>query len=213
MYIPASFHEERSEQLHALMRAHPLGTLITHGASGLLASPLPFLLDDANGEHGVLRAHMARANPHWKSLAGDTECLVIFAGTDGYVSPDWYPSKAATHKVVPTWNYAAVHVCGMLRVIDDLAWLTRQIADLTAVHEAIRPLPWQPSDAPEDFIAAQMKAVIGLEIVITRIDGKWKMSQNKEPADRDGVTRGMRDTADPHGNPAVADQIERCCMK
>ena len=164
MYIPASFREARSEELHALMRAHPLGTLVTHGADGLTASPLPFLFDAANGAQGVLRAHMARANPHWKSLTGGTECLVIFAGPDGYVSPDWYPSKAATHKVVPTWNYAAVHVRGTLRVVDDMAWIACQIADLTAAHEALRPLPWQPSDAPEDFIETQMKAVIGLDL-------------------------------------------------
>jgi transcriptional regulator len=210
MYIPASFHEERSEALYALMRAHPLGTLITHGASGLLASPLPFLLDAASGKKGVLSAHMARANPHWKSLAGETECLVVFSGPDAYVTPDWYPGKAATHRVVPTWNYAAVHVCGTLRVIDEPAWLARQITDLTAAHEALRPAPWQPADAPEDFIAAQMKAVVGLEVAITAIEGKWKMSQNKEPADLHGVMRGMRDASDPHHNPAVADQIERC---
>lgn len=208
MYIPASFREEDAETLRALIRAHPLGTLVTHGDGGLQASPLPFLLD-AN----KLRAHMARANPHWKLLAANAECLVIFQGPDAYVTPDWYPSKAVTHKVVPTWNYAAVHVRGTIRVVDDPDWLAQQIADLTATHEAARPAPWRPADAPEDFIAAQMRAVVGLEIVITQIDGKWKMSQNKDAVDRDGVIRGMRDTTDPHHNLAVAGLVERGSRK
>jgi len=208
MYIPASFREDDAEALRALICAHPLGTLVTHGDDGLQASPLPFLL-----EANTLRAHMARANPHWKTLAENTECLVIFTGPDAYVTPDWYPSKAVTHKVVPTWNYAAVHVRGRLRVVDEPGWLAQQIADLTATHEAVRPAPWRPADAPADFIAAQMQAVIGLEIVITQIEGKWKMSQNKDAADRDGVIHGLRDTADPHRNPAVADQVERCSRK
>lgn len=203
MYQPASFREERCEELHGLIRAHPLGTLVTHGAAGLQASPLPFLLDG-----GILRAHMARANPHWQALAGAGECLVIFMGPDAYVTPDWYPSKAATHKVVPTWNYAAVHVRGTIRVIDEPGWLARQLADLTAAHEAPRPEPWSPADAPADFIAAQMKAVIGLEIAITAIEGKWKMSQNRDDDDRRGVIAGMSDPQDPHSNPAVAALVE-----
>jgi transcriptional regulator len=207
MYIPASFREEDIETLHALVRTHPLGTLVTHGDVGLQASPLPFLL----GEN-TLRAHMARANPHWKTLATNTECLVIFTGPDAYVTPDWYPSKAVTHKVVPTWNYAAVHVRGMLRVVDEPGWLAQQIADLTATHEAVRPSPWRPADAPVDFIAAQMQAVIGLEIVITQIEGKWKMSQNREAADREGVVRGMRNPADPHHDSTVAELVE-CCSR
>ena len=201
MYIPASFREDRPEELHALIRAHPLGTLVTQGGDGLQASPLPFLLDNT-----TLRAHMARANSHWKALDG-CDCLVIFMGPDAYVTPDWYPSKAATHKVVPTWNYAAVHVRGTLRVVDEPGWLAQQIADLTAAHEAIRPAPWSPADAPADFIATQMKAVVGLEIAITAIEGKWKMSQNREAADREGVIRGMGDPADPHHDPAVARHI------
>ncbi len=208
MYIPASFREEDAEALRALICAHPLGTLVTHGNGGLQASPLPFLL-----EANTLRAHMARANPHWKTLAANTECLVIITGPDAYVTPDWYPSKAVTHKVVPTWNYAAAHVRGRLRVVDEPGWLAQQIADLTAAHEAVRPAPWRPADAPADFIAAQMQAVIGLEIAITQIEGKWKMSQNREAADREGVVRGMRDAADPHRNLAVADQVERCSRK
>jgi transcriptional regulator len=204
MYIPASFREERREELHGLIAAHPLGTLVTHGADGLQASPLPFLHDLAADGQGTLRAHMARANPHWQTLAEADQCLVIFQGPGAYVTPDWYPSKAATHQVVPTWNYAAVHVRGTIRVVDDPGWLVQQIDDLTAAHEALRPVPWSPADAPADFIAAQMQAVIGLEIAITAIDGKWKMSQNRGADDRRGVVTGMSDPQDPHCNPAVA---------
>lgn len=210
MYIPASFRESRIAMLHELMRRHPLGLLVTHGASGLQASPVPFLLDPDDGEFGVLRAHMAKANPHWRDLAGLAECLVTFQGPEGYVTPSWYPGKAETHRVVPTWNYAIVQARGRPTVVDDAAWLRRQLNDLTAGQERRRPQPWSVSDAPADYIAAQMKAIIGIEIPIERIEGKWKMSQNKEAPERTGVIDGMRSTADPHRNPAVADGVERC---
>jgi transcriptional regulator len=209
MYIPASFKESRIERLHDLIEKHPLGLLITHGDNGLEASPLPFLLYADEGKHGVLRAHLARANPHWKLLAGQSECLVVFRGADGYVTPSWYPSKAETHKVVPTWNYAMVQVWGISSVTEDAAWLRRQLDDLTMFHEKSRPQPWSVSDAPTDYIAGQMKAIIGIEIPIGRIEGKWKMSQNKDGADREGVIKGMRSAADPHQNAAVADLVGR----
>jgi transcriptional regulator len=208
MYIPASFCEERLEVMHDLIQTHPLGTLVTCGPSGLQASPVPFLLEAAAGEKGTLQTHMARANPHWKDLVVATECLVIFQGADSYVTPSWYPSKAATHKVVPTWNYVAVHVRGKPVVMDDADWLERQLISLTAKHEGRRPMPWALTDAPEDFIATQKKAIIGIEIAITQIEGKWKMSQNKDAADRRGVIQGMRDADDPHRNLAVADLVE-----
>ena len=207
MYLPASFREERPETLYGLIRAHPLGTMVSQSAEGLQASPLPFLLDVQRGQLGTLLAHMARANPHWKSLAQAGECLVIFQGPDAYVTPDWYPSKADTHKVVPTWNYAAVHIHGQVRVIDDPDWISGQIAALTSQHEACRANPWSPDDAPPDFIAAQQRAIIGIEIAITRIEGKWKLSQNRDAADRRGVVAGLSDTEDPHSNPAVAKLI------
>ena len=209
MYIPASFREDRPEEVYGLIRANPLGTLVSHDAAGLQASPLPFLLDASTGEHGVLQTHMARANPHWKALAEDTDCLVIFQGSDGYVSPNWYPSKAATHKAVPTWNYAVVHVWGRPRVMEGGDWLDRQLQALTANHEAIRSRPWGVADAPADFIAAQKQAIIGVEITITRIEGKWKMSQNREEADRQGVIVGLRDPQDPHSSPVLADEVAR----
>lgn len=208
MYIPASFRENRIERLHDLIVKHPLGLLITHGDNGLEASTIPFLLYSDEGKHGILRAHLAKANPHWSSLAGDVECLVVFQGVDGYVTPSWYPSKAETHKVVPTWNYATVQVWGHAAVIEDEAWLRRQLDDLTTLHEMSRPQPWSISDAPTDFIAAQIKAIVGIEIPIDRIDGKWKMSQNRDDADREGVIAGMRSETDPHRNIHAAEAVE-----
>lgn len=209
MYIPSSFRESRIERLHDLIVKHPLGLLVTHGDNGLEASPIPFLLYADEGKHGILRAHVAKANTHWKSLAGHAECLVVFQGLDGYVTPSWYPSKTETHKVVPTWNYATVQVWGHAAVIEDPAWLRRQLDDLTARQEMLRPQPWSVGDAPTDYITTQMKAIIGIEIPISRIDGKWKMSQNKDDADREGVIAGMRSDTDPHRNIRVAEVVEK----
>ncbi len=209
MYIPASFRESRIERLHDLIGKHPLGLLVTHGDNGLEASPIPFLFYANEGEHGMLRAHLAKANPHWKSLAESVECLVVFQGPEGYVTPSWYPSKAEAHKAVPTWNYATVHVWGNASVTEDAAWLRRQLDDLTMLHERSRLQPWSVNDAPPDYIANQMKAIIGIEIPIGRIEGKWKMSQNKDDADREGVIAGMRSDTDPHRNIRVADIVEK----
>jgi transcriptional regulator len=209
MYIPASFKEGQPDRLHELIMKHPLGLLVTHSENGLEASPIPFLLYADEGKHGVLRAHFAKANSHWKSLTDQTECLVIFHGPDGYVTPSWYPSKANTHKAVPTWNYATVQVRGIPRVIEDAAWLRRQLDDLTAFHEKPRPDPWSVSDAPTEYIISQMKAIVGIEIPISHIEGKWKVSQNKDEADRQGVINGMRSDADPHQNLPVANLVDR----
>lgn len=207
MYVPASFRETRREVLFGLIRDFPLALLVSHGADGLQASPLPFHLAADEGESGVLRAHMARANPHWRALAGADECLVSFQGPQGYVSPSWYPGKAATHRVVPTWNYATVQVWGRPRVIEDADWLRRQLDELTAAHEQSRTPPWMPADAPADFLAMQMKAIVGLEIPIARIEGKFKLSQNREAADRAGVAAGAADAGDPHYAPAMAEMV------
>jgi transcriptional regulator len=208
MFIPKSFRQEQTEQLHDLIRARPLGLLVTHGANGLQASPVPFLLYPEEGEFGVLRAHVARANPHWQELDGKTGCLVVFQGENGYVTPNWYPGKAETHRTVPTWNYAAIEIRGTPSVTDDAGWLRRQLEDLTQRHEGIRPQPWSVTDAPADYVAAQMKAIVGIEIPIKVIAGKWKMSQNRSAADSQGVVRGMRDENDPHRNATLADQVE-----
>ena len=209
MYVPASFRQSDTAELHALMRAHPLGLLISHGADGLQASPIPFLLYPDEGANGVLRAHLARANPHWRVLPDAGECLVVFSGIDGYITPNWYPSKAATGKAVPTWNYASVQVRGSARVIEDAAWLRRQLTDLTEQHEGRRLRPWSLDDAPVDYLATQMRAIVGLEIPIAGIEGKWKMSQNKDAADRAGVIDGLRAADDAHRDTMLADLVER----
>ncbi len=192
MYLPASYREDRREVQFELIRTHPLGLLISSGPDGLMANQVPFTAYPDEGASGVLRMHMARANPQWKEFAGLAECLVVFQGPHTYISPNWYPTKAETHKVVPTWNYATVHVWGRPRIHEDAGWLRRQIDDLTSAHEGKRPDPWKVSDAPADFVAAQLKAIGGIEIAITRIEGKWKMSQNRSEADRRGVVEGLR---------------------
>jgi len=193
MYQPPLFRETRLDVLHQLIRNHPLGLLISNGSEGPVANPLPFLLDAGIGPNGRLRAHLARANPQWQLLAEtpDMPVLVVFQGDDAYVTPSWYETKRETGKVVPTWNYATVQVRGMARVIDDKDWLAGQIAELTASQEAGRTEPWQVSDAPDTYIAAQIKGIIGLEIDIVAIDGKWKVSQNRPVGDRIGVAEGI----------------------
>jgi transcriptional regulator len=191
MYQPPAFREDRLAVQHDLIRAHPLGLLITAGPAGLLANPFPFLIDAAGSELGVLRVHIARANPQWQELEAVEDCLVVFQGPHDYVTPAWYATKQETGKVVPTWNYATVHVWGRPRVMRDDAWLRRQLEDLTTSREAGRAEPWKVDDAPADFVAMQMRAIVGVEIPVRRIEGKWKMSQNRPPADRAGVIAGF----------------------
>ena len=203
MYLPTHFREDRLDVQHGLVRAHPLGTLITAGPGGLMANPLPFLVDADRGAHGTLRAHLARGNPQLRELAAGGECLVVFSGPHDYVSPSWYATKQASGKVVPTWNFVTVHAWGVPRLMDDAAWLRGLLGDLTDRHERGRPQPWAVDDAPADFIAAQMKAIVGLEIPIARIEGKWKVSQNRSQADRQGVADGLR----AQGAEAMADLV------
>lgn len=191
MYEPPLHREEHLERQHALIRACPLGLLVSHGPQGLIANAVPFLIDPAASKLGTLQAHMARANPQWRDLAGSREALVVFQGADHYVSPSWYPTKQETHKVVPTWNYVMVQARGTVRVIEDEAWLRCQIAALTAKQEASREAPWSVEDAPADFIALQRRAIVGIEIEIGDIRGKWKTSQNRSAADRAGVVAGL----------------------
>ncbi|HMM54614.1 MAG TPA: FMN-binding negative transcriptional regulator [Candidatus Desulfobacillus sp.] len=209
MYIPSPFREDDPERLHRLIERHPLGLLVSHGDNGLEASPLPFRLHAGEGRLGVLRAHLARANPHWRSLRVHSECLVIFQGPGGYITPSWYPTKAQTGRVVPTWNYATVQVRGRPRVMEDADWLRRHLDSLTAAHENLRPQPWAAEDAPADYLAAMIAAVVGVEIPIEQIDGKWKMSQNRSEADHRGVRDGLLDGADPHRNSPLADWMDR----
>lgn len=196
MYQPAHFREDRIEIQHALIRAHSLGLLITAGPGGLQANQIPFLIDADGSPYGTLRAHFARANPQQHELSTVSECLVVFQGPQHYISPSLYLTKRETGKVVPTWNYITVHVWGRPQVIDNPIWLRHQLDDLTLHKESSRNAPWSVSDAPESFIAAQIKAIIGLEIPIARIEGKWKVSQNRPAVDRAGVVAGLRSSGD-----------------
>ena len=205
MYLPEIFEETRPDVLWDLLARRPLGLLVTAGPEGPMASPLPFLRREAEGRP-VLAAHMARANPHVAALAEGMDALVIFQGADAYVTPGWYPSKAEAGKVVPTWNYAVVHARGSLVVRDDPAWLRAFLETLTDRHESGRAVPWKVGDAPEDFIQAQLRAIVGIEIPLTALVGKWKMSQNRPPADRAGVIRGLQERNAP-GDAQIAAQI------
>jgi transcriptional regulator len=191
MYQPNVFREEDLETLHSFIRAHPLGTLITSGFGGLLANLVPFMLVDG-GEKGMLRAHVAKANDQVDALRSGAETLIVFQGPDAYITPSWYVSKREHGRVVPTWNYVVVQARGTPRIIDDSDWLRAQIQALTASQEQKRPAAWGVNDAPEPFISGQIKAIIGVEISISTIEGKWKVSQNRSAADRQGVEDGLR---------------------
>lgn len=191
MYLPAHFAEERLEVMHALMRAHPLGLLVCNGPDGPVANPVPFLLDAAASERGVLTAHLARANQQWKLLEDGATALVVFQGPQAYVTPSWYATKSESGKVVPTWNYCIVQARGTVRVHQDPQWLLAQVGLLTETHETGRAAAWSVSDAPERYIETQLRGIVGIEIMIGRIEGKWKVSQNRPETDRAGVANGM----------------------
>ena len=191
MYLPRHFEETRVEVLHGLMRTHPLGALVVPAGGGLEANHIPFEVEPEPLPFGTLRGHIARANPLWRNVAGDAQALVIFQGPDGYISPSWYATKGESGKVVPTWNYAVVHAHGTPRFIDDREWLRAFVEKLTNRHEAARRDPWKVTDAPADFIDRQLEAIIGIEIPIARLTGKWKVSQNRPARDRAGVVEGL----------------------
>ncbi len=202
MYIPASFRESRIETLRGLMRAHPFATLVVGTASGLTANHVPFEL----AADTLLHGHVARGN-ELAQLDG-AEALLVFQGPQGYISPNWYPSKHETGREVPTWNYAVVHVHGRLRVIDDAAWLRRLLESLTDRHEADQPRPWSLSEAPADHIEKMLPAIVGLEVVIERIEGKFKLSQNHPVRNRAGVIAGLR-RRDGDGDRELAELMEQ----
>jgi transcriptional regulator len=179
--------------------------LITAGPGGLMANPVPFLIDSERGEYGTLRAHVACANPQWRELGAIEECLVVFQGPQTYITPSWYATKRETGKVVPTWNYAIVQVRGTVKVIEDTAWIAQQITDLTLSQEGPREAPWAVTDAPPTFIQSQIKGIVGLEIEIAEISGKWKVSQNRPVADRVGVAEGLE--KDAAGVPEMAQLV------
>lgn len=193
MYTPPAFSVEDITEQHKLIRSHPLGVIISAGAEGLQASPLPFHLNADVSPLGRLEGHLSRANKHWQSLQ-DAEVLIVFQGADAYVTPSWYQAKVEHGKVVPTWNYVMVQARGRVRVIDDADWLRGHITRLTTEHEATREAPWNVSDAPAAFIEGLIKGIIGLEVVIDHIEGKWKVSQNRSEVDRAGVIAGLTAT-------------------
>jgi transcriptional regulator len=190
MYIPRANQEDRVPVLHRLIEEHPFASLITMGSSGLFASHIPMVLEQ-NGAMGQLRGHISRANTQWRDYTPEVEALGIFSGPQHYITPNWYLEKQETGKVVPTWNYVVVHVYGYLKVIEDGEWLMTHLASLTNIHEADSPVPWKIGDAPADYIAALTKGIVGLEMTIERLEGKWKVSQNRSEQHRDGVAKGL----------------------
>jgi transcriptional regulator len=199
MYVPTHFSEPRVEILHEHICARPLSTLVTLSSGGLNANHIPLHLSPKPSPLGTLRGHVARANPIWSDIVENVEALAIFHGPDVYITPSWYPTKAETGKAVPTWNYVVVHAYGFLRVIDDTTWVRAHLESLTAQHEAIFPEPWQLSDAPRNFTDKLIGAVVGIEIVITRLSGKWKASQNQPAQNQAGVINGLREAGRPDG--------------
>jgi transcriptional regulator len=203
MYLPPHFAVAEPAALHRLLREHPLGALVTHGADGFDADHLPFEFDPAAGPLGCLRAHVARANPLWQRCPSGTPVLVIFRGAEAYISPNWYPSKHEAHRQVPTWNYEVVHAHGTLTVHDDERFVRGLVARLTRQHEAGEPRPWKMSDSAPEYIDGMLRQIVGLEIEIRSLVGKSKLGQNKEPRDR----LGAADALQRHGRAELAQRM------
>ena len=204
MYLPGFFKEDRIPVLHAMMRAHPLATLVTSTASALVANHVPMETADQPAPFGTLRGHIARANPLWKEYRAGAEALAIFQGPQSYISPSYYATKRETGEVVPTWNYAVDHAHGTLRFVEDTAWLRDLVTRLTDAHEAPRAEPWKVSDAPEAYLRKQLSLIVGFELCIAKLTGKWKASQNHSAANRRGVVAGLGAKGDP-GSRELAD--------
>jgi len=191
MYIPRPNEENRLPVMRKLIISQPLGTLVTLGASGLFASHIPMVLEDDGSQFGVLRGHIARNNAQWREFVPAVDALAIFAGHQHYISPNWYPGKMEHGKEVPTWNYAVVHAYGSLKIIEDEQWLLNFLHRLTDIHESSSPIPWKVSDAPADFIKSLLSEIVGVELPIKRLEGKWKVSQNRTERERQGVIEGL----------------------
>jgi transcriptional regulator len=212
MYTPVQFKVGETAEAHALMRAHPFAILVTHGADGVMATHLPTVLKvDAASPLGRIECHVARPNPQWKTFAADIDALMIFQGAEAYIRPGWYPSKAEHGKVVPTWNYAVVHAYGRLEVVDDKDWLLAHVGELSDQQEAPFAARWSTADAPADFLERQARGIVGLRLEIARLEGKVKMSQNRDHADRDGVVRGLAERA--QGQDAAAAALVEAKMR
>jgi transcriptional regulator len=208
MYVPAHFEETRPEVLGRLIHDHPLAALVTLGRDGLSANHIPLELDPEPAPLGTLRGHVARANPVWRDFSRDVEVLAIFQGAQAYISPAWYETKKETGKVVPTYNYIVVHAYGPLRIVEDRAWLRALVERLTNRHEAERPEPWKVTDAPAGYIEQMLGAIIGVEIPLTRLVGKWKVSQNRPAVDRDGVVSALAEMEDQNAR-AMSDLVKK----
>lgn len=208
MYLPTAFRQKDTTEMLRLIAETRLATLVTAGAQGLQATHLPLILAAGEGEHGTLYGHLARGNPQWRELAAGTPALVIFQGPDAYVSPAFYPAKAEHGKVVPTWNYIAVHAHGTAETIEDAPRLLDIVTRLTRLHEQDRAQPWAVSDAPEDYIAGMLRAIVGLRLPIERLEGKWKLSQNRSPEDIEGVRQGLAESPYP-GERQLAERIPK----
>lgn len=192
MYLPTRYQIDEAEPIHALIKAHPLATLISRVDDDMEANHLPMMFVPTPGPHGVLQCHVARSNPLWNTLATSPRVLIVFTGVDGYMSPNWYATKAVHGKVVPTWNYEAVHVQGVAKIRDDETWLRGFLDSITAQHEATQHRAWKLSDAPEDFIHSMMKAIVGIEVTISSMQGKAKLSQNQPSANLPTILAGLR---------------------
>lgn len=199
VYLPPHFEESNVESFISSIRDHPLGTLITLDSTGINANHIPFIFDPLHGEHGRLLGHVARNNSVWHDHAEEVESLVIFQSANAYISPNWYPTKQATHEVVPTWNYAVFHVYGNLIVHDDIKWVRGQAGMLTKQQESTQPIPWKMADAPPAYTEMMLGNIVGIEISITRVIGKLKASQNRAEQDRLGAIAGLQQRADPTG--------------
>jgi len=206
MYNPPYFPEERTDVLHSLIREHSLAAVITMGPEGLIANHIPLILDAEAGPLGTLRGHVSRMNPQWRDSLPHVSALAIFQGPSAYITPSWYPSRQEAGKVVPTYNYVVVHAHGTLRTYEDPELLLRNVRALTELHEAPFAQRWSVDDAPEDFIRSQLKGIVGIEIPIARLEGKWKVSQNRVAADRQGVIDGLHESGDVKSL-AMADQV------
>lgn len=191
MYTPKHHKETDLKVLHGLIKSHSLGTWITRSNEELVANHIPFLLDSTLGDNGTLVGHVARANPVWKLILPAENSLVIFQGAENYITPSWYPSKQEHGRTVPTWNYAVVHAYGMPRIIEDKTWLLNHLNQLTNEHEKKQETPWAVGDAPEEFIEKLLNGIVGIEIPINKLEGKWKVSQNKNSPDKLGVVKGL----------------------
>jgi transcriptional regulator len=200
MYVPKHHEETDISVLHSLIRAHALGTWATPGDRELIVNHVPFLIDPSRGEYGTLIGHVARANGVWQSFSKTIQSAVIFQGAESYITPSWYPSKHNHGKAVPTWNYVVVHAHGIPVAIEDKAWLLRHLNELTDVHEANQALPWKVSDAPAEYTERMIERIVGIEIPVARLVGKWKVSQNRPDSDKLGVVAGLLAKQDPQSN-------------